>query len=257
MKKVIKLSILAMCLISLLVGCSGNGNNSQNNLNTENTQINQVKTYTVSISDNNGVSLADVDVSIYSNNTLKELVATGITNGNGVAAFTLNESADYVVRISGLSDNYMVDEEFQFEDRTLNIVLSYQPHQQSNPDEEVDIGDKVYNYSFKNTDGSEFLLYDVLSKKKLVILEFTLGRDEPSQVERSFLENIYQFYQKDIEIIEIEYNSNSMITRAFKIMGYPTTVYISHDGIIKNIEGGRFETEEEYRNLIDKLISEQ
>lgn len=270
MKKKLKLSVLVLCVIVMLAGCGGNGNGSEDNLNTDAKQEGQVKTYTVSVNGDDGLALADVDISIYSDANLEELIATGVTNSNGVAAFTLNESDNYVVTLSGVSDNYATDEAFQFEGSTADIILAYQPRQQVNPDDKVVVKDKIYNYVFENANGDEFLLYDLLSEKKIVILEFTMGLNafDHDRIEISFMESIYQLYKDDIEIVAIPcygwpcelsevYLSgyNNSIAHALDIVGYPTTVYISSDGIIRNIIAGRMD-KEEYINIIDELISE-
>ncbi len=247
-----KISVLFLCLVLFFAGCSKNENNSP----AENSIINQVKTYTVSISDTTGLTLSNVEISIYNNDSKEELVATGRTNSHGVAAFTLIESDDYVVTISGLSDNYTTEELFHFDICTLDIILTYEPHQQAAPDEKVYIGDRVYNYSFKNASGEEFLLYDVLSENKLVILELVYG-GTPSEKEIAIFEAIYPLYEDNIEIIVVDRfpETYSLINRAFFPVGFPTTIYISHDGIIQDINAGLLGSEQDYKDLIDKLLA--
>ena len=91
MKRLMKIVVLLAFILTVCIGCS----NNENVLDSDGKNENQVLTYTVSVKNDKLESITDVDISIYSDESLNELIATGTTNSDGVAAFTLNE---YIIR---------------------------------------------------------------------------------------------------------------------------------------------------------------
>ena len=99
-KKMLSL-ILAFVLLISMTACGGSGN-AETEAAGDAASGAEV-TYTVSVETMGGMIMDGVDVYIYADSTLTDLKQYGETDENGVATFTMAESADYAIVLSGMA----------------------------------------------------------------------------------------------------------------------------------------------------------
>ena len=66
-----------------------------------------------------------------------------------------------------------------------------------------DVGDKMEDFTVTTYDGGEFSLYEVLEEKDMVLINIWATWCPPCRMEFPFMEEAYQLYKDDVEIIAL------------------------------------------------------
>lgn len=82
--------------------------------------------YTVNVKTVGGMAMSDIDIDIYiySNDSLDDMLDYTKTNDKGVATFNLDESSDYAIVLTSVPKGYNVEESYKFDGVSKDIVLT-------------------------------------------------------------------------------------------------------------------------------------
>ena len=80
--------------------------------------------YTVTVRTAGGMALPNVDVYIYADSSLTDLVQYGKTNDEGILALSMAESDSYAITLSGLADGYAPDAFYSFTGGVADITVT-------------------------------------------------------------------------------------------------------------------------------------
>ena len=106
-KRILSLT-LALVMVLSMAACGG-GETTETTAATVQEQFGETVNYTVSVQANGGRAMSGVDIYIYADETLADLKQYGETGEDGTASFTMPESGDYAIVLSGVPDGYAVE----------------------------------------------------------------------------------------------------------------------------------------------------
>jgi len=258
-KKMLSL-LLAIALMLSMAACV----NDDSGENTGATGDAGGSTYTVNLKTQGGMALSDIDVYIYADSTLGDLKQYGQTDANGSVSFDLAQSADYAVTLSGVPDGYDVQASYAFSGNTANITLTSSLITGKDlSGATLGLGDVMYDFEVTTPAGETIKLSDMLSEKKMVLLNFWYTTCSWCVTEFPYMEDAYQMFKDDVGILALDpltTDSNEAIaafpaaqglslsfpmakcpmawSTTFGITGYPTSVIIDRYGVICAVEAG-------------------
>ena len=256
-KKMLSL-ILAFVLLISMTACGGSGN-------AETEAAGDVAsgaevTYTVSVETMGGMIMDGVDVYIYADSTLTDLKQYGETDENGVATFTMAESADYAIVLSGMPKGYLLEDSYKFSGNKATLRIGSELIAGENlSGATLGLGDVMYDFSVLLPSGESVTLSKMLEEKEMVLLNFFFTTCGPCANEFPYMEAAYQMYQDKAAVIALDpleqnqaveaYQASMGLTfpmaacpaawsATFNISGYPTSVIVDRYGVICLIEVG-------------------
>ncbi len=216
--------------------------------------------YTVNVETAGGMAMSDVDVYIYTDDGLSDMIDYTKTNDDGTATFNLDESEDYAIVLMSVPKGYALEESYKFDGTVKNIVLTSSLITDADlSTASLGLGDVMYDFTVMKPDGTEITLSEVLADKKLVVLNFWYTTCSWCLEEFPLMDEVYKDYSDDVEIIALNpmednnavdtfqkqygYSFNmvscpSSWANTFSVTGYPTSVFIDQYGVICVVEAG-------------------
>lgn len=232
--------------------------------------------YTVTITTVGGMPMKDVDVYVYADNTLADLVQAGKTDKDGKATLTMNLSEKYAIVLSGVPAGYATKEYYTFSGSSALIVLESSLISGEDVNgHNFKLGDVMYDFEVTTPEGETIKLSEVLAEKKAVMLNFWYSTCSWCVTEFPVLNECYQNYSDKLEIIALNpypTDTNSHVTDMKESMGlsfpmakcgnnfnpanfggngYPVSVFIDRYGVICLIEVGAVTDE----TLLDRVFA--
>ena len=217
------------------------------------------------------------------------ICATPVTTDmNGKVSFNLDSSAEYSVGLSGYPAAYTAksglnrSERYAIDSQSVTITLDVAEDPKS--PKTYSVGDFMVDYTIANVDGVEYNLYDMLSKKKAVVINFWFCGCGPCKSEFPALNSAYNSYKDSIEVLAVndypaanesaenvkqygitngldmplfktQYQSAVSISH-FNTTGYPTTVIIDRYGMISYIDDGAITSVAKWEEIFNYFISD-
>lgn len=227
-----------------------------------------------------GLKLEGVGVYVYTDSTQTELVWFAKTDANGQMRFTDVESAGYVAVLTGLPEGVAAEEMYPLNGATAFQILLKGGLTQVEDLETVSyqLGNQMHDFTVTTADGTEYTISELLKTKKAVILNFWYIQCVPCQQEFPFMQQAYELYRNDIEILAMNpVNQEPTAIEEFreemslgfpmmncepeweKVMGitaYPTTVVVDRYGTIALIHTGTIPDAQTFVNIFDFFASE-
>ncbi len=215
-------------------------------------------------------------------------VELGFTGDDGTVRFLLDTAQTYTFKFhpSFIPAGYIVDTEGY---RLITTVTNIQLVPKVIPsDSESDyknvsynLGDVMYDFSFKNLNGDTVRLTELLSEqggKKGVLLNFFFTTCSPCRAEFPYIQSVYEKYRDEISVIAINptgetdavisaflmelgltfdvVNGGAALAQAFGVTAYPTSVFIDRYGTITFLESGSLPSERPFQALFSKAVAE-
>lgn len=140
------------------------------------------------------------------------------------------------------------------------------------------LGDTMGDYTLTDVNGVTYSFSEILSEKKALILNFWFINCGPCRMEFPYLEEAYNTYKEDIEVLAINCVGDSSkdikafaqefgLTfpviegdyaweKAMHIQGYPTTVVIDRFGKITMKHTGYVDSTETFENIFEFFTSD-
>ena len=248
---------LALSMTGVLAGCD-NGDNSSDDGSVSGEQA----TYTVSVKTQGGMAMSGLDVYVYKNDTLTDLVNYGQTDEEGKVTFQLPKSDKYAVELRGVPKGYDLAKSYAFTGGAAIITLTSSLIKgESLSGATLGLGDVMYDFSINTPDGTTVTLSEILKEKEMVLLNFWFSTCGPCANEFPYMEEAYQMYKDKIEIIAMSpsyYDTDSSVANyqasmglsfpmavcqdnwpsAFGVNAFPTSIVVDRYGVICLVEGG-------------------
>ncbi len=225
-------------------------------------------TYNITVTTIGGMPLSNVTVFVVNDANPTAPVAFGTTDSNGTVALTFaaEQGAGYTAMLTSVPKGYNNrNEGYKLLGKDTPIVLesSVIPAETENDykNESYELGDIMYDFSFKTVDGRTLRLSELLKGgKKGVLLNFWYTTCKWCLEEFPGLEAVYERYKDDISVIAIDplgetdaeinslvsqlgltfdiVNGGQTLAQCFGLTGYPTSVFIDRYGTITFLASG-------------------
>jgi len=288
MKRILALILcVVMCLSTAasLAGCNGDNSGDVNAKDTTADSgegekvVGEAADYTINVSTSGGVALDGVDVYVFADEALSDLVGYAKTNAEGVAGLSIPQSDNYYISLSGVAKGYNTEPHYTFTNNEANINLT----SSLVADEDLSTatlaaGDVMYDFTVTNSqDGSEIKLSDILKEKKLVVLNFWYTTCTWCLEEFPIMNDVYRDNKEDVEIIALNPLEDNLTVKGFAdqyqfefpmaacpaswsqvfgISGYPTSVFIDRNGVICLVESGAITSKRPFICAFDHFTAE-
>lgn len=276
MLKTLACVLVAVMLVSAFASCATDG--GEGGESSSENAAGEKTTYTVTVQSAGGMAMAELDVYIYSNSDLSEMKEFAKTNSEGVVSFSLAKSNDYAIVISGAPKGYAVDASYGFVGESATIVLNSSLVTDGElSGTTIGLGDVMYDFTVMKPDGTEITLSEVLKTKKMVMLNFWYTTCTWCLEEFPIMNEVYQDYKDEIEIIALDPLDDSAAVRTFQeqygltfpmascasswsntfgITGYPTSVFIDRYGVVCLVEAGAITSKRPFISAFDHFTSD-
>ena len=268
--------VLAIAAVAVVLGMSSGSGKS----NGQTGVVSGEKiTYTATLKTAGGMALSDIDVYVYDSAKLENMQDYAKTDEEGKVTFNLAKSSDYAIVLSGVAKGYKVEESYSFDGENAEIVLT----SSLVTDEDIStatlgLGDVMYDFTVTTSEGEELTLSEVLAEKKMVMLNFWYTTCSWCLKEFPLMDEVYQDYKEDIEIIALNpmediaavksFNAQqglsfkmascpSSWSNTFSISGYPTSVMIDRYGVICLVESGAITSKRPFICAFDHFTAEE
>ncbi len=234
--------------------------------------------YTLVLTSEGGMPLQDVGVYFYTDSTLAELVWFAKTDAEGKASFEDLASDSYVAVLDKVPDGYKVEAFYPLTDETTQIILSADMAEGELETLSYALGDVMMNFSVTGSDGTVYVLSELLQQKKAVVLNFWYLECAPCRAEFPFLQDAYSQYSEQIEVLALNpVNTDSAAIDAFRqeqnltfpmlacdpawaqamqLTAYPTTVVIDRFGTIALIHRGSIDNSKTFTDAFAFFTAE-
>ena len=273
MKRIICLFLIAAMLCSL-AACGGEtAQSTEAPAESTSTAI-----YTVTVETAGGMILPGLDVFVYADNTLADLKKFGQTDENGQISFELPESDSYAVVLAGVAKGYELADSYAFDGKTARITLtSSLIKDESLSGATLGLGDVMYDFSVLTPDGETVSLSQMLSEKKMVLLNFWYTTCSWCVTEFPFMEQAYQTYGEDAGIIALDPFDEDAAIKAFQadmgltfpmakcqsawattfgVSGYPTSIVVDRYGVICLVVSGAIPNQRAFMSIFEHFTAD-
>lgn len=250
-------------------------------INPDNVVTGEKVEHSISVKTAGGMVMPELDVYVYDNADLSNMVDFAKTSAEGKVSFNLAKGAEYAIVLSGVPKGYDVKESYVFEGEKADIVLKSELVK----DEDIStaklgLGDVMYDFTVTTPDGTKITLSEMLKEKKMVLLNFWYTSCSWCVTEFPYMEQAYQQYKDDVGIIALDplgeadaaiasfpanYNLSLSFPLAgcptswantFGLSGYPTSVIIDRYGVICLIESGAITSLNPFTSLFETMTAD-
>lgn len=202
-------AIMAFAMIVALAGCAKEPNATQ-------ATVSPVE-YVLTVENKGGTQLTKCSVEIIDHQDGETIVFKGMTNAEGKISFTALPG-DYFAVVSRVPDGYAVAESYKLTGESTTIVLEPDVLTQENLDStKLTLGDAMLDFTLTGTDGTQYVLSELLKEKKAVVLNFWFLNCQPCKMEFPYLQEAYEQFANEIEVLALNsYDGTEAEVDAFK-----------------------------------------
>ena len=273
MKKLRTVAVLLLVAALCLCGCK----NGQTAAPTENTAAPEPVTYEVKVSTRAGLLLEGVQVYLYADDSLQELLDMQTTDDMGIATFVTAPSDTLVVTLDKVPEGYDADKTvcYPILGELTEIVLA--PGSIGDgPIEPFELSDVMLDFTVNDPSGKSYNYSELMAENDTLVLTFWSAADADCADELLTWQESLKKYEKvaflglnpedDDDKIAAYAKDNGItlplascgknIADAFGVTDYPTTVIIDRDGKISLIHGLPLEEPEIVEGVLDHYTAE-
>lgn len=268
MKKLsMKKRVLGIAALLLLVGgLTACGNNPSG-------------TYVVHVVTESGKNLEEVEVKVYTDSSKEDIVAVGETDENGLFSFESQGSVGDVIYLENVPVGYEVAENYEIKLQDTEIALTAQLLSEDElEDVTFKLGDVFADMSVTTSEGKVYTVSELLKEKKAVVINFWYLNCSPCKMEFPYLQEAYENYKDDIEVIAVNpVDGTDETIAAFQeqmeltfpmaacdakweqymnLTAYPTTVVVDRYGTIGLIHKGMATSADEFNKVFEFFTAE-
>lgn len=239
-----------------------------------------VRWISILIKDNKNNPVSGVTVEVYIGEELSTPAGCHVSDGDGRLRFYLhNHSGQYKLELTQIPDGYTAGQTvYVYQADSGSIVLNANPVvlPEDHSKAAYKIGSTMGDFTLTDVDGNTYRLSELLTRKKLVILNFWYCNCNPCKAEFPFFNNVYQRYGSQIEVLALNHidsedqirqlrsqmglqfpllQENIGMKEGFGLTSYPATVFIGEGGRILQIQkNDSFEAEEDLDMIIRQML---
>ena len=281
MKRSYRLIALMLALL-LLAGCGAPAAEPTVPAATEPTGAVQAAkgTYSVNVVTRGGMALPGIDVYVYADEGLTDLVSSGATGEQGTLSLELPKDGDYYIELGSVPQGYAQEKSYRFTGNAAAITLTSSLIQGENiSGASLGVGDVMYDFTVTTPGNEKVTLSEMLAEKKMVVLNFWYTTCTYCVAEFPFMQQAYDKYSEDVGIIALNpgmddasaislFQSQHGLTfpmaecpaawsAAFGISGYPTTVVVDRYGVICLVEAGGITSLRPWECMFDHFTAQE
>ena len=249
--------------------------------------------FSITVKSTGGLPLSGVNVYVYADNTLEDLVNYGTTDAAGQAKISMKSAQGYVAVLSGLPEGYNTEAFYPLTGLATEIsVTSAVVENTDHSGKSYRLGDVMRDFSVVDSDGNTQKLSELLKTKKMVLINFWYTTCSWCVKEFPYMDAVYQQYKDDIEIVALNHStlqgdSEEGIKKfkenfytdyvgdgtegglsfpmakdytnmgpAFNLQGYPTSVIVDRYGVICMIEAGGIVSDAPFVAMFEHFTAE-
>jgi len=243
--------------------------------------------HSISIKTAGGMVMSDLDVYVYDNADLSNMVDFAKTSAEGKVSFNLAKGAEYAIVLSGVPKGYDVKECYVFDGEKADIVLKSELVKDENiSTAKLGLGDVMYDFTVTTPDGTKITLSEMLKEKKMVLLNFWFIGCSWCVTEFPYMEQAYQQYKDDVGIIALDplgeadaaiasFPANFNLSLSFplaacptswakvfktpksdEITAYPTSIIVDRYGVICLVEDGAITSLNPFTSLFETMTAD-
>ena len=253
---------VVMSMAGVLAGCNNESAGGNQDGPGGDVQTGEQATYTISVKTQGGMAMSGLDVYVYQDSSMTNMVNYGQTDAKGLVSFKLPKKDGYAVELRGVPKGYDLQTSYTLNSSATTITLnSALITGESLSGASLGLGDVMYDFSITTPTGETVTLSEVLKEKQAVMLNFWFSTCGPCANEFPYMEEAYQIYKDKLEIIAMSpsyYDDNASVAAyqksmglsfpmavcndnwpgAFGVTGFPTSIMIDRYGVICLIEAG-------------------
>ncbi len=201
MKKLLCL-LLAVVMVVSMAAC--NPETPDASSGSGSVDAGKTATYNVVIQSAGKLPLEGINVEVYEDNTMKNLVHVATTNADGKVSMNLAVNDKYAFRLSNVKKGYKTQDSYTFTGGTTTITLaSALVEGESMSGASFELGDIMYNFEITQPNGETVKLSDILAEKEMVLLNVFYTTCSPCNAEMPYMQEAYELYQDKVGIIAI------------------------------------------------------
>ena len=159
MKKRILSALLVLVMLLGLVGCNDDAGNTE--------QPSGIQTYTVDLKTNGGKAFEKIEIHVFEDSSMNDLVAVGKTDANGVFSFQAEYSKDYVAVLKNMPAGYSVENYYTFTDMKLTLALEAKLLAVGDVKSSLKLGGVAADMTVKAADGNTYTISELLKTKEI------------------------------------------------------------------------------------------
>ena len=231
--------------------------------------------YSVHVQTAGGMDMEDLVVYIYRDVALTDMVDFCETDDFGNVSFNLPNHQKYYIVIDGAPRGYKVAYYYTFSGNAASITLtsSVMTDQTLSEVSSLRLGDVMPDFEVTLPSGENFKLSEALKEKDMVLINFWYSTCSWCIKEFPFMEEAYQMYEDDVEIIALNFldGSNQAVSSfqnyyglsfpmavcpsnwfgIFGTQGAPTSIIVDRYGVICHIEEGALTNLKPFLSIFD------
>ena len=258
-----------------MISCKGNDSSSNSVTSSSISENLNNPEYSIKVTSLSGKPLVGVKVEIYEGTSLVDEVET---DDSGFVKTRL-EDKDYSVEFKNLPNGYFFDKDVSLVKGTQEYTFkaSSSVIEENAPSGTIyQIGDLVYDFEVKTSDGDTFKLSDAIQDYDAVMINFWYRTCYWCNEEFPFMEEAYQDYKNEIGFIALSHMDTNAAIDDFKydnelsfpmandttqyglfgVTGCPTTVIIDRYGLLAFVETGAITSKEGFTEVFDQYIGD-
>ena len=272
------LAALVIGIIVLLVSC-GNGDNSNKSGGKEtgsgssSESGNAPSGFNITVKSEGGMVFSKVDVYVYEDSSLAEMVAVAKTDENGKMSFASEGADKYVAVLNGVPEGYEVKEYYDVTEENTVIALKTVINPVDLDNSKLEAGKVMQELEVTTPDGVTVKVSELLKEKKVVMLNFFYLACQPCKNEFPFMQEAYAAAGDDVAIIALtpidqddaaikQYAEELGLTfyvakcdikweQVFGLTQYPTSVVIDRYGMISLMHSSSITNAETFTAIFD------
>lgn len=239
--------------------------------------------YKIRVQSVGGFGLRNVNVSLYSGETL---VASKNTSAQGDAYFLATDVAQtgvYDVRFSNIPAGWNMDDTVKYQTSEIEgtqLTLSLNPELISTPaptGTTYRLGDVMHDFEIVTSDNETYKLSTVLQEKKMVLLNFWYNGCGPCAQEFPAMQSAYEERKNEVSILAVsiydnqesvaDYKKENGLTfpmasnkaglhSLFGVSAVPVSIVIDRYGVISYWHLGYMSAKSDFTGLFDKFVGD-
>lgn len=231
-------------------------------------------TVAVTVQNRAGTPIKNVQVYVYEDKSMTELVTFAKTDADGKMSFVGGGNGQ-VVALKGVAPGYKLEAYYPLTGAETTIVLdalATTPDGKLPSDVKYRVGDPVMDFTVTDVDGNSYTASEVLKEKNALVLNFWYTACQPCQMEFPYLQAAYEQYKDSVLVLAMdpytadtadaikEFRDANGLTMpvasadpawvsVMNVLAYPTTVVIDRYGIITFFHTGAITEEGVFEKL--------